>query len=336
MGADRLVAMALGGVEAGRRLEPLPFGVHECHECDRCIGDPASLLDEAVEALLPWRVEHAETVQGGSRRSSSGAPGGQPPACPPKHGGAELRAHVGDRRGQHEPVGDGGGGERRNGPPGDAEHADAASDRPGRAVVVDVERRPRRRRGRRRAAPRRAPRRWRPLGPPLRGWGRSSPQRRWTARSLEGGHGRGRRRRPLALEGRSRRGPRSRLPSAAASTSSVIPPAATSARARASRSSTASSSRWGSWWNSTSRRAPAVPAMLDGVLHRAVAPADLGGVAGGVVLRVVHHDVGIGEEVGVAGVGAAGRRPAAGGESGIVGLVVGGVDEPWRRRPRCG
>ena len=65
----------------------------------------------------------------------------------------------------------------------------------------------------------------------------------------------------------------------------------------------------------------------DGVLHCAVTPADLGRVAGGVILRVVHHHVGIGEEVRVAGVGSAQPRQSAAGESRVVGLVVGGVHD---------
>ena len=65
----------------------------------------------------------------------------------------------------------------------------------------------------------------------------------------------------------------------------------------------------------------------DGVLHRAVTPADLGRVAGGVVLRVVHHHVGIGEEVRVAGVGSAQPRQGAAGKSRVMGLVVGGVHD---------
>ena len=63
-----------------------------------------------------------------------------------------------------------------------------------------------------------------------------------------------------------------------------------------------------------------------GVLHRAVAPADLGGVASGVVLRVVHDHVGIGEELRVTRVGTPQPRQTATGKRRVVGLVVGGVD----------
>ena len=57
--AERLVSMALDGIETGRGLEPLSLRVDQRHQGDRRRGDLAGTLDEAIEAFLTRRVEQA-------------------------------------------------------------------------------------------------------------------------------------------------------------------------------------------------------------------------------------------------------------------------------------